>query len=156
MRHNRRCPPDMLNFRTALFLLVAWTSCATSVDAGARFNVAAFDWAAAHVAQGHFIADKKGAWRNHRPTRSQENAFIQTNGLAEYAKWHLAVDEGHPGNSKARYKFPFGDFHNVHRCGLLAVKARAHEYGYHEIEDGAAKLLEMIESAGPRAQKRVN
>ena len=146
----------MLNFRTALFLLVAWTSCATSVDAGARFNVAAFDWAAAHVAQGHFIADKKGAWRNHRPTRSQENAFIQTNGLAEYAKWHLAVDEGHPGNSKARYKFPFGDFHNVHRCGLLAVKARAHEYGYHEIEDGAAKLLEMIESAGPRAQKRVN
>ena len=155
-------PPDMLNLQTAVLLIATLDSCAISVDASptgnaaATLNVAAFNWSAGLIAQGHFVADKKGAWKNHHPRPSSENAFIQTNGFIEYEKWHLAVDERHPRNSKARYKFPFGDFHNVHRCGLLAVKARAHEYGYHDIEDAAAKLLEMIESAGPAGEKRVD
>ena len=160
--HNRGSPPDMAQFRNALFLIVALTSSRIQVNASptgnaaVKLNIAAFDGAAALIAQGHFVADKKGVWRNHHPTRSQENAFIQTNGFGKYAKWYLAIDERHAANSKARYKFPFGEFRNVHRCGLLASKARAHEYGYHEIEEAAAKLLGMIESAGPGAEKRVD
>ena len=149
-----------MNIRSCLVLIAALIVSSGNTRAAkrssVRLNDEAFDFAAALIAQGHFIADKKGAWKNHHPTRPQENAFIQANGFMEYAKWHLAFDERHPGNSKARYKFPFGDFQNVHRCGLLAVKARAHEYRYHEIEDAAAKLLEMIESTGPPAQKPVN
>jgi len=79
--------------------------------------------------------------------RDQENDFIRDYGFPEYAKWHLAVDERHSPNSKARYRFPFGDFQNVHRCGLLAVKSRAREFGYHEIEAAAAKLLAMIDQS---------
>ena len=72
-----------------------------------------------------------------------ENEFIRVHGFAEYAKWHLGVDERYAVNTKRRYKFPYGDFTNAHRCGLLAVKARAAEHKYHDIEDAAAHLIGM-------------
>ena len=155
-------PPDMVNFRTVLLSLAALTACSISVEASPRrnaaviVNVAAVDWAAALIAEGRFVADKKGAWSNHHPMRSRENEFVRNHGFMEYAKWHLGLDERYASGSKARYKFPFGDFQNVHRSGLLAIKSRAREFGYDEIEAAAAKLLAMIESTGPRAQKRVD
>jgi hypothetical protein len=121
-----------------------------------RLNTEAFQFAANLITQGRFVADKKGAWTHDHPPRSRQNAFIRDHGFADYTRWHLGVDDRHGTSSKARYKFPFGDFQNVHRCGLLAVKARAREFGDQEIEDAATKLLEMIESAGPCAQKRVD
>jgi hypothetical protein len=36
----------------------------------------------------------------------------------------------------------------VHRCGLLAARSRAAEYRYHDVEDAAVRLIQMI------AQKR--
>jgi hypothetical protein len=66
-------------------------------------------------------------------------------GFAEYRNWHLGIDETHAEDTKARYKFPFGDFKNIHRCALLAVRSRAHQYGYLDIEDAAIQLLEMID-----------
>jgi hypothetical protein len=143
----------MVQFRTALLSFAALTSCAISVDGSpsqntsVKVNLEAFDRATALIAQGRFVADKKGAWENDHPKATQENNFIRDYGFPEYAKWHLAVDERHSSNSKARYKFPFGDFQNVHRCGLLAVKSRAREFGYHEIEAAAAKLLAMIDQS---------
>jgi hypothetical protein len=121
-----------------------------------RLNAAAFDFARELIEQGNFVADQKGDWKGTHPTRAEENDFLRDHGFDEYAKWHLGVDERHAKSSKARYKFPFGDFRNVHRSGLLAVKARAHEFGYQEIENAAAKLLELVESARPAAQKRVD
>src|SRR5262249_731402 len=43
-----------------------------------------------------------------------------------------------------RYKFPYGDFKNVHRCSLLAVKARARQYGYAQVENAATELERTI------------
>ena len=121
-----------------------------------ELNREAFYFARTLIVTGHFVADKKGAWSKDHPTRAAENEFIRIYGFRDYAEWYLAADERHSPNSKARFKFPFGDFQNVHRCGLLAVKARAHEYGYREIEDAAARLLQMIDSVRPGAQKRVD
>ena len=115
-----------------------------------RLNPEAFNFARELIIQGRFVADKKGAWSTDHPTRSQETIFIRANGFSEYAKWHLARDERHSANSKARYKFPFGDFNVLHRCGLLAVKSRAHEYGYHDIEAAADQLLAEMQINRPR------
>ena len=90
---------------------------------------------------GHLIADRQGEWRKHKPSSEVENEFIRAHGFAEYAKWHLGVDERYAVNTKRRYKFPYGDFVNVHRCGLLAVKARAAEHKYRDIEDAATRLI---------------
>jgi hypothetical protein len=110
-----------------------------------KVNQDAVAFASQLIQEGHSIADRKGAWREHKPSPHMENEFIRTHGFAEYAKWYLGVDERFAVNTKRRYKFPYGDFKNVHRCGLLAVKSRAREHGYKEIEDAATKLLQIIE-----------
>ena len=110
-----------------------------------KVNQDAVAFASQLIQEGHSIADRKGAWREHKPSPDVENEFIRAHGFAEYAKWHLAVEERYAVNTKRRYKFPYGDFKNVHRCGLLAVKSRAREHGYNEIEDAATKLLQMIQ-----------
>jgi hypothetical protein len=109
-----------------------------------KLNEDAFAFAARLINEGHVIADRKGAWSGDRPSADQENEFIRLHGFGEYAKWHLGIDERYPENTKRRYKFPYGDFKSVHRCGLLAVKARAHQYGYIEIENAAADLERAI------------
>jgi hypothetical protein len=59
----------------------------------------------------------------------------------------LGVNDNQGGDTKARFKFPYGDFNNVHRCAMLAVKNRAAQYKYYDIENAAAQLVEMIEKA---------
>src|SRR5438093_12484946 len=88
--------------------------------------------------------DRKGRWTKHRPSADEENEFIRLHGFAQYAKWHLGIDRRFPENTKRRYKFPYGDFKNVHRCGLLAAKARARQYGYAEIGNAAEELDRAI------------
>ena len=104
----------------------------------------AFLFAADLISKGQVVVDNKGAWTKHRASTDEENEFIRRRGFAEYAKWHLGVDLRFPENSKRRYKFPYGDFKNVHRCGLLAAKARARQYRYADIENAAAELEQAI------------
>ena len=110
-----------------------------------KLNESAFAYAKELIAQGHLVADKRNAWGDHHPTAEDENEFIRAHGFAEYGEWHLGIDESHAEGTKARYKFPFGDFKNIHRCALLAVRSRAHQYGYSDIENAAIQLLEMID-----------
>jgi hypothetical protein len=124
---------------------IAVSLCVTgSVAAQSRkdveLNEIAFTFAMELIKQGAVIAEGKGAWTKHRPSPDEENEFIRLRGFAEYAKWHLGIDSRFPEDSKRRYKFPYGDFKNVHRCGLLAAKARAQQYGHEEIGNAAAKL----------------
>ena len=114
-----------------------------------KLNGDAFAFALRLIQERHVIADGKGAWSAHTPSAKEENEFIGLQGFGEYAKWYLGIDERYPANTKRRYKFPYGDFTNVHRCGVLAAKARARQYGYTEIEKAAAELLEMIRPAKP-------
>ena len=115
-----------------------------------RLNPVGFEHARNLIRQGRFVADSKGSWTGHYPRHQVENDFIRASGSQEYSKWHLGVDSRHRIGSKARYKFPFGDFINVHRCGLLAVKARAREFGHADIEAAAEQLLAEIEISRPR------
>ena len=110
-----------------------------------KLNQIAFESGKELIRRGRVIIDKKGAWGQHQPSLEEENEFIRLHGFEEYAKWHLGIDEGRPEATKARYKFPCGDFKNVHRCAVLAVKSRAAQYNYDEIEHAASDLLQMIE-----------
>jgi hypothetical protein len=126
--------------------------CATSATVGnnqekidaVKLNVAAFEYAKELISQGHVVIDGKGAWRKHRPSTEIENEFIRLHGFGEYAKWHLGIDDRYAESTKRRYKFPYGDFKNVHRCGVLAAQSRAGQYKYYEIENAAAQLKAMI------------
>jgi hypothetical protein len=112
-----------------------------------ELNKIASQFAVELIKEGQVVADGKGAWTEHRPSVDEENEFIRLHGFAQYAKWHLGIDRRFPENSKRRYKFPYGDFKNVHRCGLLAVEARARQHGYAEIENAATELDRAIKRA---------
>ena len=109
-----------------------------------HLNEDALAFAAERIKEGRFVADRKGAWTGHRPSADEENEFIRLHGFGAYAKWHLGIDNRFPEHTKQRYKFPYGDFKDAHRCGLLAVEARARQYGYVEIENAATELERLI------------
>ena len=119
-----------------------------------KLNENAFAFAKELITQGRAVVDKKDSWRDHHPTAEEENEFIQVQGFAEYRKWYLGIDETHAEDTKARYKFPFGDFKNIHRCALLAVRSRALQFGYSDIENAAIQLTEIISSKkGSQSEK---
>jgi hypothetical protein len=109
-------------------------------------NRAGFDFAQELVKQAKVKYDERDAWSEDQPSPEKENEFIRTHGIHEYAKWHLGIDEAESENAKGRYKFPYGDFTVVHRCGVLSAESRAGQYKYFEVERAAAHLHGMIEA----------
>ncbi len=109
-----------------------------------KVNTSAFEYAKELIKQGRIVADGRGAWSEHHPSAVAENEFIRLHGFGEYAKWHLGIDDRYAENTKRRYKFPYGDFKNVHRCGVVAAQSRAGQHKYYEVENAAAQLKAMI------------
>ena len=141
-KHRTRLVPA-----TALAILISFGVSAFAESRTTRLDETAFAYAQELITQGHVVLDKRNNWGDHQAAAQQQNDFIRDHGFAEYSKWHLGMDATHVQNSKARFKFPFGDFKNIHRCALLAVKSRAHQYGYSDIENAAERRLEMMEEA---------
>ncbi|MGZ3496861.1 MAG: hypothetical protein ACXWNK_06215 [Vulcanimicrobiaceae bacterium] len=108
-------------------------------------NKKAFDHATRLVDRGKYVVDERDAWSEHKPSAQQENDFIEKHGFDEYAKWYLGINDEHREHTKGRYEFPYGDFEDVHRCGVLTVESRAGQYKHFDIEKAAAHLHEMID-----------
>jgi len=133
--------------RLPAVLIVSCACCTLGIAPGpsSKLNDASLRFAAELIERGDFVADKRNAWSDHQPSAEEENEFIRVHGFTEYAKWHLGIDARHGENTKARYKFPYGDFKSVHRCALIAIRSRAREYGYVEIKTAAAELQRKLE-----------
>jgi arylsulfatase A-like enzyme len=80
------------------------------------------------------------------PARHAEKQFIDRHGLSEFGKWHLGEDDEEAEGSKRRYRFPYGDFSNVHRCAVLAAESRAGQYKQTDIELAAADLHGLLDA----------
>jgi hypothetical protein len=104
-----------------------------------------FEFAKGLVHNGKVVRDERDDWSEHQPSTEKENEFIHRHGFAEYAKWHLGIDDEKSEDTKARYKFPYGDFRNVHRCGVLSAESRAGQYKHFDIERAAATLHGLID-----------
>ncbi|MDB4933685.1 MAG: hypothetical protein JWP87_657 [Labilithrix sp.] len=111
-----------------------------------HLNKQAFELAKRLIREGRYVADGRDAWSEHQPSAERENEFIERHGWAEYGKWHLGVDPSEPDERKAKYKFPYGDFVRVHRCGVLSAESRAGQYKYPDIERAAHELHEMMDA----------
>jgi hypothetical protein len=111
-----------------------------------KLNNRAFEYATNLIEQGKFVFDERDMWSEHQPSTQDENEFIKTHGFGEYGKWHLGIDTDEDEDNKGRYKFPYGDFEKVHRCGVLSAESRAGQYKYFDIERAAAHLHGMIDA----------
>jgi hypothetical protein len=111
-----------------------------------KLNKIAFAHSKQLVNEGKVVIDEKDEWSEHQPSAEAENEFIRQHGFDEYGKWYLGIDDQEHEHTKGRYKFPYGDFERVHRCGVISAESRAGQYKYHEIESAAAHLHGMIEN----------
>jgi hypothetical protein len=110
-----------------------------------------YTFAQEQIAEGHAVLDDRDDWSEHQPSSRDENAFIADHGWDAYARWHLATDETRPAHTKAHYKFPFGDFQDVHRCAILSAESRAAQRHYEDVERAVAHLHGMLELLRQRA-----
>jgi hypothetical protein len=111
-----------------------------------RINESGYQHARRLIEDGHYVLDDRDAWSDHQPSTRQENEFIEQHGIREYQRWHLGIDDEEPEDRKARYKFPYGDFEKVHRCGVLSAESRAGQYKHVDIEMAAAHLHGMLDA----------
>jgi hypothetical protein len=111
-----------------------------------KLNNNAYDYAKELIANKKYVFDERDAWSEHQPSTEEENEFIEAHGYREYAKWHLGIDDAEPEDTKKRYKFPYGDFEKVHRCGVLSAESRAGQYKHFDVEKAAAHLHGMIDA----------
>jgi hypothetical protein len=112
-----------------------------------------YDHAKRLVSNGKVMLDDRDDWSEHQPSAAQENAFIDEHGYGEYGRWHLAIDDQRPPNTKGRYKFPYGDFRAVHRCGVLAAESRAGQRKYTDVELAAAHVHGMLDALRPSSAR---
>ena len=110
-----------------------------------KLNGLGYEHAKRLIVEGKFIEDEREAWSDHHPSTRTENEFIEKNGFFEYGKWFLAVNDEYSEDSRRHYEFPYGDFENVHCCGILAAQSRAGQDKYFDIENAAAHLVAAID-----------
>jgi hypothetical protein len=110
-----------------------------------KLNDRAYEHAKRLIGEGKFIDDEREAWSDHHPSTLTENDFIEKNGFFEYSKWFLGVNDEYGEESRRHYEFPYGDFENVHRCGILAAQSRAGQDKYFDVENAAADLLTVTD-----------
>jgi len=110
-----------------------------------KLNGRAYEHAKRLIEEGKFIDDERDAWSDHHPSTQIENEFVEKNGFVEYGKWFLGVNGEYGEDRKRQYELPYGDFENVHRCGILAAQSRAGQDRYFDIEEAAADLLAVID-----------
>jgi hypothetical protein len=117
-----------------------------------KLNRRAYEHAQDLVRERKVVYDQRDAWSEHQPSAQQENEFIRQYGSEEYAKWYLGIDDAEAEHTKERYKFPYGDFGKVHRCGVMTAESRAGQYENLDIERAAGHLHGMIEEL-PRTRQ---
>ncbi|MGO4571936.1 hypothetical protein [Microvirga sp. 2TAF3] len=110
-----------------------------------QLNEKSYEHARKLIKDRKIVLDERDDWSEHQPTSAEENEFIRTHGFSEYERWHLGIDTTKAEDTKERYKFPYGDFKDVHRCAVLAAKTRSGQYKYDRIEVAAAHLHGMLD-----------
>ena len=111
-----------------------------------KLNRSAYEHAQRLINEGRVVLDDRDDWSEHQPSAEQENEFIRRHGMAEFGAWHLGVDDAHPDTTKGHYKFPYGDFKDVHLCAVLSAESRAGQYKHLDIENAAAHLHGMLQA----------
>jgi hypothetical protein len=111
-----------------------------------KLNEAAFSHARQLIDGGRVVFDQRDDWSEHQPSAEDENRFIEEHGWHEFAKWFLGIDDTKREETKERYRFPYGDFEQIHRCAVLSAESRAGQYKHHDIENAVAHLHGMIDA----------
>ena len=105
-------------------------------------NTSGIGHANALISAGKVI--KPSSWNP--PSASEENAYIEKNGMAAFGKWFLGIDANADPKTKEHWHYIFtSDFKNVDRAALIAIRQRAGQQKQTDVFDAAGKMLENID-----------
>ena len=80
------------------------------------------------------------------PSADEENSYIEKNGMGEYGKWFLGVDNNVDASNKGHFGYIYtSDFKNVDRKGIIAIKQRAAQQKQNDVFNAASKMLDKID-----------
>ncbi len=88
---------------------------------------------------------KDSDWSEAQPSTDKENDYLEDHGWEAYSEWHLGIHDDESKETKGRFGFPYGDFRRLHHAGLIAIKQRAAQQNYDDIEQAADRLLKQME-----------
>jgi len=108
-----------------------------------KVNQSAVNHATKLIKEGKVVPDSD--WSKAEPSPAEESKYVHQHNWPEYARWFLAEDSSADQDNKDHYAFPYGDFSKVHRAGVIAAKQRAAQYDYHDVEQAADSLLDLID-----------
>ncbi|MCU4182783.1 hypothetical protein K6U06_00280 [Acidiferrimicrobium sp. IK] len=111
-----------------------------------KVNDAAVKKARQLIADGKVDTDT--SWSDDSPSTDEQNAMVDQHGYDAFGEWHLAIDPDAGEETKSRYRFPYGDFTNVSRAGVIHAKQRASQNGHRQVAEAAADLLRRIDDRG--------
>jgi len=114
-----------------------------------RLNDKALSHARGLLRRGQVTYDERDDWSEHAPSADDENRFIDENGWAAFAQWHLGEDTDKTDETKGRYLFPYGDFTTLHRCAVISGESRAGQYHHASVEKALKDLLTAIDDKNP-------
>ena len=107
-----------------------------------KLNKEAEEKARSMIKSGQYV--KESDWSEAQPTTEDENDYLERHSWKDYGEWQLGIHDDSSKQTKSRYGFPYGDFSRVHRSGLVAVKQRAAQQTYTDIEKAADRLLKLL------------
>jgi hypothetical protein len=90
--------------------------------------------------------DDSTEWSEAAPSTEERNEEIEEAGREEWSSWYLAEDVDAGEQTKARFRFPYGDFTRVNRAALLHAEQRAAQNDHREVERAAADLLQRLDA----------
>lgn len=106
-------------------------------------NEAAVKHATHLIESGH--VDTETEWSDAAPSTEDENELIAKEGYDGFGRWHLGIDNDASEDTKGRYGFPFGDFHDVNRAALIHAKQRATQNDHDDLAAAADGLLRRLD-----------
>ncbi|MEU4392512.1 hypothetical protein [Kribbella sp. NPDC023855] len=110
-----------------------------------KLNRTAFDHAKSLARKKKVVMDDRDDWSEHAPSADDENSYLDKHGWKEYGQWYLGIDTEMGEETKGHYKFPYGDFRKVHRCGVISAESRAAQNDYDDIAKAVAELHELLD-----------
>lgn len=96
------------------------------------------------IGEGRYVLDKHGDWDEINPGTEAQDEFIRREGMQAFGRWHLGLKPGASYEDKSAYSFPYGDYTNVYRSGLIAAEERAAQFHHGAIEAAAKELLALL------------
>jgi len=100
------------------------------------------------IEAGRFVLTSD--WDAARPSPEDRDAFLEANSWDEYSSWHLGVDDDAQYDTKERYRFPIGDFREVHRSALVHALIHAEREGHGAVKAAAEDLLGRLAQVAGR------